>query len=207
MITRIRGKLVSLSETQAILEVGAFDYEVYIPQFVQRQLQELRGEEISLQTIEYIEGNPQKGKLTPRLIGFMSDAERQFFDTICSVDGLGVKKALKAIVRPVREVAVAIEEQNVKELSTLPGIGPSMAERIVAKLRKKMTRFALMISKELPDGSTSGQEITTEAYEALIGLGHSPSDARQRIETVVESGKKPKTVEAMLTEIYKQEFQ
>ncbi|MFO1020787.1 MAG: hypothetical protein U0903_08845 [Planctomycetales bacterium] len=61
------------------------------------------------------------------MIGFITDAEREFFDAICSVDGVGVKKALQAMVRPVRDVAVAIEEQNLKN-SPLPGIGMAMAE-------------------------------------------------------------------------------
>ncbi len=94
MITKITGLLVRLSSTEATLAVGAFEYEVFIPEFVRRQLQSKIGEEISLRTIEYIEGNPQKGRLTPRLIGFANDVEREFFDAICSVDGVGVKKAL-----------------------------------------------------------------------------------------------------------------
>src|SRR6478736_4995417 len=149
MITRITGRLVALQSDAAIIAAGAFEHEVFIPEFVRRQLQGKIGEEISLRTIEYLEGNPGRGNLTPRMIGFASDAEREFFDAICSVDGVGVKKALRAMVRPVREVAVAIEEQDLKQLSALPGIGSAMAERIVAKLRRKMAKFALMIQREL----------------------------------------------------------
>ena len=143
MITKITGKLVALHENEAALEVGAFEYQVFVPEFVRRQMQSLIGQSVSLRTIEYLEGNPQQGRLTPRLVGFMSDAEREFFELVCSVDGVGVKKALRAMVRPVREVATAIEEQDVKQLTTLPGIGAAVAERIVAKLRRKMARFAL----------------------------------------------------------------
>ena len=122
MITKITGKLVRLSDTEATLEIGAFEYQVYVPEFVRRQLQSLIGEQVSLQTIEYLEGNPQQGRLTPRMVGFMNNAEREFFDLICSVDGVGVKKALRAMVRSVREVAVAIEEQDVlKVLKALRG--------------------------------------------------------------------------------------
>lgn len=204
MITKITGKLVQLSPTEATLGVGAFEYQVYIPEFVRRQLQPLLGSDVSLRTIEYLEGNPQQGRLTPRLIGFMSDAEREFFDAICSVDGVGVKKALRAMVRPVREVATAIEEQDVKQLATLPGIGPAMGERIVAKLRRKMAKFALMISKEFPPDQGTAHDVLHEAYEALIGLGHTAADARQRIESVAGGKQKFKTVEDLLNEIYSQ---
>lgn len=205
MITKITGKLVRLSETEATVEVGAFEYQVYVPEFVRRQLQPLTGKQISLRTIEYLEGNPQQGRLTPRMIGFISDAEREFFDLVCSVDGVGVKKALRAMVRPVREVATSIEESDVKQLTTLPGIGPAVAERVVAKLRRKMAKFALIVAKELPDDSTVDHDVLSETLEALMSLGHSGPEARKKIDAVTADGKKYKTVEEMLTEVYRRE--
>jgi len=126
------------------------EYEVLIPEYNRRHLQSSMGADVSLHTIDYMEGNPMQGRMTPRLIGFLSEAEREFFELFCSVDGVGVKKALRAMVRPVREVASAIEDQDHKALSGLPGIGPAMAERIVAKLRRKVPRFALLVAREAP---------------------------------------------------------
>jgi len=206
MITKITGKLVGLSGTDATLEIGAFEYEVFVPEFVRRQMQSQIGQTISLQTIEYIDGNPQKGgKMVPRLLGFLNSVEREFFEMICSVDGVGVRKALNAMVRPVREVAEAIEEQDVKTLSALPGIGPAMAERIVAKLRRKMTKFALMIARETPAGEKSPQsDFINEGYEALVALGHSPADARDKIMKAAQAKGKVKSVEDLIQEVYRQ---
>jgi Holliday junction DNA helicase RuvA len=203
MITRITGRLVSLLNDAAVIAAGAFEYEVYVPEFVRRQLQGKLGEEVSLRTIEYLEGNPGRGNLTPRMIGFASDAEREFFDAICSVDGVGVKKALRAMVRPVREVAVAIEEQDVKQLSTLPGIGTGLAERIIAKLRRKMAKFALLIQRDLPPDESAERGVINDAYDALVSLGHSAPDARAKIEKVAVDGRKFKSVEDLLEEIYR----
>ncbi|MEO1999703.1 MAG: Holliday junction branch migration protein RuvA [Planctomycetaceae bacterium] len=204
MITRITGNLVRLTSTGAHLEVGAFEYEVYVPEFVRRQLQPLVGQSVGLQTIEYMEGNPQQGRLTPRMVGFMSDAEREFFELICSVDGVGAKKALRAMVRPVREVATAIEEKDIKQLSTLPGVGPAVAERIVAKLRRKMAKFALMVSQDFADETALGRDLIEETYEALLSLGHTTTEARQKVEAVAVTGRKFKSVEDLLNEIYRQ---
>lgn len=204
MITRINGSLNRLTETEAYLDAGPFEYEVWVPEFVRRQLQSRIGETISLRTIEYLEGNPQKGgRLTPRLVGFLSDAEKEFFEAICSVDGVGVKKALKAMVRPVREVATAIEEQDVQYLSTLPGVGAAVAERIVAKLRRKMTRFALMADRGLPSEEAGRNDVFADTHEALIALGHNAAEARKLIETATAGGKRFKSVEDLLTEIYR----
>ncbi len=206
MITRITGRLVHLTPTAATLSAGAFEYEVFVPEFVRRQLQGSLGQDVSLKTIEYLEGNPQKGgRMTPRLIGFLNDAEREFFEAICSVDGVGVKTALRAMVRAVREVATAIEEQNVKELTALPGIGGATAERIVAKLRRKMAKFALMVARDLPPEQQGQQTLVQDAYEALIGLGHSTAEARQKIDALLASGKKFKSVEDLLIELYQKE--
>ena len=189
----------------AHVEVGAFEYELFIPEFVRRQLQSSIGADVSLKTIHYIEGNPQGSRLTPRLIGFLSEAEIEFFDLVCSVDGMGVKKTLRAMVRPVREVAEAIEEQNVKELSLLPGIGPAMSERIVAKLRRKMAKFALMIAKDFPQVAASERSVLNEAFEALLSLGYTSVEAREKIDTVAASKVKLKSVEDVILAIYQQD--
>ena len=205
MITNITGQLVALHNNDATLAVGAFEYQVLVPDFVRRQLQSKLQQTVSLRTIEYIEGNPQKGgRMVPRLVGFLHEAEREFFDLICQVDGVGVKKALAAMVRPVREVATAIEEQDVKLLSALPGIGPAMAERIIAKLRRKMTRFALLIEADVPAEDATARNVLNDAYDALLALGHSGPDARAKIEQVCGGNRKFKSVDDLLREVYQQ---
>jgi Holliday junction DNA helicase RuvA len=205
LITRISGRLVGLDEVSATIRIGGFEYEVLVPDVVRRQLQPKMDQDVSLRTIEYLEGNPQQGRLTPRIIGFAHEVEREFFELFCSVDGLGVKKALRAMVRPVQEIGGAIEDQDVKNLSTLPGIGPAMAERIVAKLRRKMAKFALMVSSNLPASDAASPDLMSEAYEALLSVGHTPQDARSRIDTIMESKRRFKSVEDILAEIYQKQ--
>jgi Holliday junction DNA helicase RuvA len=145
-----------------------------------------------------------QGCVTPRLIGFLSQIEREFFDLFCEVDGVGVKKALRAMVRPVREVAAAIEEQDAKFLSSLPGVGPALAERIIAKLRRKVPKFALMVAREEPTNAEVARDVVDETFEVLRSLGHSESDARRLIDAALSVKKKYADVQTLLQAIYQQ---
>ncbi len=205
MITRISGKLVSVEGDQAILAIDAFEYQVLIPDFVRGRLQTELGTQVSLHTIQYIEGNPTQGRLTPRLVGFLSEVELAFFEAFCSVDGVGVRKALRAMVRPVKDVAVMITEQDAKGLSTLPGVGAATAERIIAKLRRKMSRFALMVSDAEPMLAEVESDVVHETNAALIALGHNEAEARRLIEAALQTKRKYKDVEALLHAIYEKQ--
>jgi holliday junction DNA helicase RuvA len=203
LITKITGQLVALMDGALTLKIGAYEHEVLIPEFARRQLQLELNHEISLYTIEYLEGNPMQGRMTPRMIGFLTEVEREFFELFCSVDGVGVKKALRAMVRPVKEVATAIEEQDTKGLSTLPGIGPAMAERIVAKLRRKVPKFALMVARAEIESEVAS-DVVSETYEILRNLGHNESDARRLVDAALSAKKKYKDVQELLQAIYQQ---
>ncbi|GHT41639.1 Holliday junction ATP-dependent DNA helicase RuvA [Planctomycetales bacterium] len=200
MITKITGTLSALHPERAMIDAPPFEYEVLIPEYTRRQLQNDLNKTVTLHTIYSLDGNPQ-GKMTPRLIGFLTEAEREFFDLFCSVDGVGTRKALRAMIRPVKEVAIAIEEKDDKFLSGLPGIGPAMAERIVAKLRRKVPKFALLVGKDVPDGVQT-TDVISETYEALLALGQSEAEARHLIDSVLATKAKFKDSGEMIQAIY-----
>ncbi len=204
MIVNISGNLIRVGEESIAIDVPPFEYEVLVGDYTRRQLQPRVGQLVRLHTINFIDGNAaQGGRLTPRLIGFMTEPERQFFDLFCSVDGVGTKKALRAMVRPVKELALLIEQQDSKGLSALPGVGPATSERIIAKLRRKMPRFALMVDRDkVGDEPELPVSVLTDTFDALLALGHSESDARTLIDEATAGNKKFKDSESLLTAIY-----
>lgn len=205
MISKIIGKLIKLETEAAYIESSPFEYEVLIPEFTRRQIQADVGRETELHTIHYVEGNPaQGGRMMPRLVGFKTEIEREFFDFFCSVDGVGVKKALRAMIKPVQEVATLIERQDAKGLSVLPGIGPATAERIIAKLRRKMPKFALLV-KSYPVSEPMADvelDIVDEVLQLLCSLGHSELDAQRLVDAAVQTKKKFKDVESLMQAVY-----
>lgn len=103
-----------------------------------------------------------------------------------------------------KEVAALIEDQDAKGLSGLPGVGPATSERIIAKLRRKVPKFALLIGRDTPAAGDVKLDVVKEAFEALRILGHSESDARRQIDTALEKKGKYKDVDALLRVIYDQ---
>jgi holliday junction DNA helicase RuvA len=211
VISLIRGIVRSVAEDELTLAVDPCEIIVLIPESARRTLQAKVGELVVLHTIFYIEGNTMGGRMNPRLVGFLSAIDRQFFDTFCSVDGVGVRKALRAMVRPVRELARTIQDQDVKTLATYPGIGEATAERIVAKLRRKVGIFALIVGADGAKedaATTNGQaadaepDVIRDTFAALLSVGHSESQARSAIDRVLTGKKKYKSVADMIDAIY-----
>ena len=195
--------------------IDPFEIEVLIPEHTRRQIQSKLGEPITLHTIFYIEGGSMVSRLVPAAGRFPSPIDREFFEIFCSVDGVGVRKALRAMVRPVRELARTIQDQDVKLLATFPGIGEATAERIVAKLRRKVGKFALIVSPEAGRRRTASAEsngapenaepdVIRDTYAALLSVGHTESQARQAIDRVLSGKKKFKSVADMIEAIYLQ---
>jgi len=208
MITRITGVLNRVLDEEVRLQVGALEYQVLVPDCVRRSLQGALGHEVTLHTTHYLDGNPMQGRVVPRLVGFTTEAELDFFELFCTVDKVGTRKALKALVRPIKEIANAIQRQDPKWLTTLPGVGAATAEQIIATLRRKVTKYALMTGPAEEGTATPAQvvdgNVIEDAYQALMSVGHSPQDARHKLDQVLATGKTFKSVEEVLFEIYKQ---
>jgi Holliday junction DNA helicase RuvA len=203
MIKRVSGVLERVEPAGVELAMGHAVHEVLVPELVRRGLQQKLGQTVTLHTLEFLEGNPTRGNMVPRLVGFLTEVEREFFELICEVDGVGVRKALRAIVRPVGEIATAIEEQDAALLSTLPGIGAATAERMIAKLRRRMPKFALLVAREAPD-QAGPADVLAETFEVLRSLGHSDTEARRLVDGLREAKKKYKDVQEALEAIYRQ---
>jgi Holliday junction DNA helicase RuvA len=203
MIARIEGKLVKLDSDSALVQVGAVAYEVMLPGYCVNALSDKVGSDITLCTMEYYEGTPAGGNLIPRMVGFLSTAERDFFAKFTSVKGVGMKKALRSLSMPVATIAAAIENGDDKILMSLPSVGKRMAQQIIAELRGKLADFAI--------GAEAGTARTTavfkpyqiEALEILIAWGERRNDAMELIELACQRHPDIKSAEALVPLVYR----
>lgn len=185
MICRISGRIERVGTDSAVIDVGPVSYEVLVPRSSIGDLQRLKGEPVSLFTMQYIDGAAVGGQMTPRMLGFLSQSDRDFFLEFIKVKNVGLRKALRAMSVPSGHIAGAIESGDESALSRLPEIGKRTAAQIIAQLRGKLERF--LVSAPAPAPVAELNEAQRLALEMLVKWGERPGDAQRWL---TQAGKK-----------------
>lgn len=191
-----------MAEASALVNCGTgLWYEVLVPAWEVERLTRRLGQDVVLHTIHIVEGDPSRGAVTPRLIGFASEIDRAFFQTFTKVKGIGVRKALRALVRPVAEVAAAIEKKDATFLIALPEIGKRTAEQIIVELHGKLGRYA----GEITHGAETEPmpEAGAEAVSVLVQLGERRADALALVERVLAVAPELTNPETIIQQVYR----
>jgi Holliday junction DNA helicase RuvA len=189
--------------------VQSLCYEVFVPSGIASRLRTAPATErqnpLTLYTIYYIDGAVGGGHLTPKLLGFLDPLDREFFEAFTTVPGVGFMRALKCLVRPMNEIALAIERGDRAFLEELPFIGSKTAERIVMELRGKMTKFALARTDQpLSIEKESVSELKSEALAVLEQLEYSRSEAQRIVDEIFAKHKNLKTTEEFVRKVFEQ---
>lgn len=205
MIASLTGELRHVDEDRVHLQAGPLVYELLVPASDLLSLRSSVGETLTLHTILYLEGDPNRGNLEPRLIGFMRLSDKKFFDRFTTVKGVGVKTALRALSVPVGEIAKAIESRDAKALGGLKGIGKRTAELIVAELAGKVTDFAMGydISPVAPRPALSDEEDAAVAFATGPQMGLRRADAERLLQRVRAAHPRLSKAEQFLPEMLK----
>jgi len=204
MISRITGKLIELREDRATLEHNGIAYEVLIPSASVNRLREMRGREMTFYTFQYLEGGMGVSYPIPRLAGFLNELDREFFEKLITVRGMGIKGALRAIAAPVQSIARAIEGKDVASLASLPGIGKRTAEKVIAELNGKLAKFALIRDEEVVGAPVEEPDFKDEVIEVLLQLGYSSGEAEVLLRRALGAVERAETAEELIQQIFKQ---
>ncbi|MDB5651993.1 MAG: Holliday junction branch migration protein RuvA [Hyphomicrobiales bacterium] len=184
MIGKLKGVIDSYADDHVILDVHGVGYVV---QCSVRTLQKLPkvGEAAALA----IETQVREDAI--RLFGFMSDAERDWFRLLQSVQGVGSKVALAILgILPPGDLATAIAMQDKVAVARAPGVGPKLAQRIVAELKDKAPAYT-GIDPNL--ARLSGEEVkgapkpVQDAISALVNLGYGRPQAAAAVAASAEA--------------------
>ncbi len=136
------------------------------------------------------------------LCGFTSPQERDLFNFLQSVSGIGVKVALRLLgeLEPL-QIITAVIKQDHKALAKSKGIGPKIAQRIVLELKDKMVNWRPQFEKQ-PEISTELQQIESyvEAESVLISLGYSDDEIKEALKIALQKAKDKDNTELILQE-------
>ncbi|KPK98968.1 MAG: hypothetical protein AMJ95_01550 [Omnitrophica WOR_2 bacterium SM23_72] len=205
MISRISGKVVDKGSNYLILQAQDLCYEVFLPATVMQRLDECIDKDgtVSLRTYHYHQLEPSRS--TPVLIGFVNDIEKDFFQIFITVAGIGPRAALRALNKPISQIAKAIDEGDVSFLRSLPGIGEQRAREIIAKLQNKVGKFGLIQDDQVKEETGRTKDIAEEVLAVLMQLGYKKPEANSMIKKALElAGADIQTSEELLNVVYKQ---
>ncbi|OHX18024.1 Holliday junction branch migration protein RuvA [Chromobacterium sphagni] len=170
MIGRLTGKLIEKLPPQVVVDVNGVGYEVDVPMTTFYHLPAL-GQSTTLFTHLVIREDAHL------LFGFASKEERQTFRQLIKVTGIGAKIALALLSgMTADELAIAVASEDIKRLSSVPGIGKKTAERLVLELRGKLaTGGNLTVPGGLPFAATPDEK--SDIVGALLALGYNEKEA------------------------------
>jgi len=172
MIATLQGKLEMLGSDWAIINVGGMGFQVYMSTTTLSTLGKV-GEEVRLHTHLYLRED------NAALYGFASAEELQLFQSLIGVSGLGPRLALAMLsAMDAEKLAMAIATSSTDLLTTVPGIGKKMAQRLIVELRDKIGAAWTAT----PAAQMAGEN--SEVLAALTALGYSAAEATRAIATL-----------------------
>jgi Holliday junction DNA helicase RuvA len=169
MITSIHGTLEATGSDYAIVRVGGFGIRVFAPSSTLNQLSE-RGTEISLATHFHMRED------NISLYGFSTEVDRDTFEQLIGVSGVGPKVALAILsVMDATTFYQAIADEDQQRLGLAKGVGKRLAAHLILELKGKLPSLAALSNDGVVPASVKAQ---AEALEALMGLGYSSAEAQ-----------------------------
>lgn len=190
MIGYLTGKIIAKKPTNILLDVSGVGYSIHISISTFEKLPDLN-ESTSL----FIYTSVKEDSIT--LFGFSSPAEKEMFELLISVSGIGPKLAQSLLSGiQVNELKYAIDEGNLSRITAVPGIGRKTAERLLVELRDKMDKLS---EKFEPAEAGAPSSVRSDAIAALVNLGYNIKTAEKVVRNIMNT-KTSATIEDVIKE-------
>lgn len=184
MIASLRGTVINIGLSSAVIECNGVGYEVVTTPNTLSQL--VRGEEALVLTTMVVREDAMK------LYGFIDNESREMFTVLQTVSGLGPRLALacESVLSPL-EISQAITNADAKTLQRVPGVGKRMADRLIVELKGKVAAFAAGVVDEageqisLPNANIASEVVVEQVSQALVGLGFSEKQSDDAVSFVL----------------------
>jgi len=181
MIAFLRGRVHDKQPNRVTVDVGGVGYEVHVPLSTFYNVGD-EGEEVSLRVYTHVREDALQ------LYGFLTDLERQLFERLIGISGIGPKLAIVVLSgMETRELLTAVQRADVARLTTIPGIGKKTAERIVLELKDRLAQIAVPTATGPAAPASSADQLRSDLLSALLNLGYHRQQAEKAIDATVAS--------------------
>ena len=181
MIAFLRGRVHDKQPNRVIVDVGGIGYEVHVPLSTFYNLGD-EGAEVSLRVHTHVREDALQ------LYGFLTELERQLFERLISISGIGPKLAIVVLSgMETRELVTAVQRADVARLTSIPGIGKKTAERIVLELKDRLSQIIVPVAPGTAAAPSSADQLRADLLSALLNLGYHRQQAEKAIDATVTS--------------------
>jgi len=198
MIARISGTLICKNVTHVAVDAHGIGYRVFVPLTTFYELPDV-GQHVNLNIHTHVKQD------SINLFGFYTNEERDVFQLMISVTGIGPKLALNILSGiSARELIRAVSHGNLSRLVNIPGVGKKMAQRLVIELRDKVMKLTSDEVVGEPGGKMTADELMKEdVMSALINLGYKSHNVRDILDRVFNESKEVLTLDVLLKKTLK----
>ena len=179
MIAFLRGRVLEKHPNRIIVDVAGVGYEVHVPLSTFYEVGD-EGSDVSLRVYTHVREEALQ------LYGFLTDLERQVFERLIGISGIGPKLAVAVLAgMDSREVIAAVHRGDVARLTGIPGIGKKTAERIVLELKDRLMQLATPVVAGVTSELSSGDRLRSDLVSALQNLGYHRPQAERAIDVAL----------------------
>jgi len=191
MIAFLRGRILEKQPNRVIVDVNGVGYEVVIPLSTYYDVGD-EGSEVALRVHTHVREDALQ------LYGFITDFERQVFERLISISGIGPKLAL-AVLSGVdsRDLVIAVQRGDVARLTAIPGIGKKTAERIVLELRDRLAQLVMPEAAAAGTTTVEGERLRADLLSALQNLGYHRPQADKAVDSILTTVPEPTFEQAL----------
>jgi Holliday junction DNA helicase RuvA len=179
MIAFLRGHVLEKQPNRIAVDVQGVGYELHVPLSTYYEIGD-EGSEVFLRVYTHVREDALQ------LYGFLTDLERQMFERLIAVSGIGPKLAVAVLSGlETRDLVAAVQRSDVAKLTTIPGVGKKTAERIVLELKDRLAHIAVPAAAGTVPVSSAGDRLRADLLSALQNLGYHRPQAEKAVEKVL----------------------
>ncbi|MHB8828420.1 MAG: Holliday junction branch migration protein RuvA [Syntrophales bacterium] len=192
MIASLNGIIIKKSLLNCLIDVNGVGYLVFIPLSTFYELPE-PGLPVVLQTHMHVRED------AIGLYGFSTEVERDVFQMMISVSGIGPRLAINILSGiPAEEWFRAVAGEDLKRLTAIPGVGRKTAERMILELKDKVVKLGIDHGQSAEPAVLKAERLKEDAFSALINLGYKGALAKDVVEQIIKENDKLPSIDQVL---------